>query len=30
LRFVLLNALGESHITSSYDESCLRRLIGAD
>lgn len=30
LRFVLLKTLGESHVTSSYDESCLRRLVGAD
>ena len=29
-RFVLLNALGESHITSSYDEARLRQIIGAD
>jgi 3-dehydroquinate synthase len=30
LRFVLLKALGDSHITSSYDEARLRRIIGAD
>ena len=30
LRFVLLKALGDSHITSSYDEDRLRRIIGAD
>jgi len=30
LRFVLLKALGDSHITSSYDEGRLRQIIGAD
>jgi 3-dehydroquinate synthase len=30
LRFVLLKALGDSHITSSYDASRLRQIIGAD
>ena len=30
LRFVLLKALGDSHITSSYDENRLGRIIGAD
>lgn len=30
LRFVLLKALGDSHITSSYDEARLRKIIGAD
>jgi 3-dehydroquinate synthase len=29
LRFVLLKALGDSHITSSYDETRLRQIIGA-
>ena len=30
LRFVLLKALGDSHVTSSYDENRLGRIIGAD
>jgi len=30
LRFVLLKALGDSNITSSYDEGRLRQIIGAD
>jgi len=30
LRFVLLKALGESHITSSYDETRLQQIIGVD
>jgi 3-dehydroquinate synthase len=30
LRFVLLKALGDSHITASYDESRLRQIIGVD
>ncbi len=30
LRFVLLRAPGDSHITSSYDENRLRQIIGAD
>jgi 3-dehydroquinate synthase len=30
LRFVLLKALGDSHITSSYDEGRLRQIMDAD
>lgn len=30
LRFVLLTALGESHVTSSYDEDRLRQILGAN
>ena len=30
LRFVLLKTLGDSHITSSYDETRLQQIIGAD
>ncbi len=30
LRFVLLKTLGDSHITSSYDETRLKQIIGAD
>jgi len=30
LRFVLLKTLGDSHITSSYDDGRLRQIIGAD
>lgn len=30
LRFVLLHALGNAHITSHYDHELLRQLIGAD
>lgn len=30
LRFVLLTAIGEAHVTSDYDESRLRALLGAD
>ena len=30
LRFVLLKTLGDSHITSSYDEARLKQIIGAD
>ena len=29
LRFVLLNAIGDSHVTSDYDESLLDELVGA-
>ena len=29
LRFVLLNAIGDSHVTSDYDESLLGELVGA-
>lgn len=29
LRFVLLRALGESHVTPSYDESRLQNILGA-
>lgn len=30
LRFVLLKALGDAHITSTYDKTRLRQIIGAD
>ncbi len=30
LRFVLLKSLGDSHVTSSFDEDRLRQIIGAD
>jgi len=30
LRFVLLKALGDAYITSTYDETRLRQIIGAD
>ena len=30
LRFVLLKALGDSYVTSSYDAELLRQIIGAD
>ena len=29
LRFVLLNAIGDSHVTSDYDKSMLDELVGA-
>ena len=30
LRFVLLARLGEAYVTSDYDETRLRTLLGAD
>ncbi len=30
LRFVLLHALGDAHVTSSYDNELLRQIVGAD
>jgi hypothetical protein len=29
LRFVLLKAVGDSHVTSSFDESRLHSVLGA-